>query len=159
MVDCRSLTRREWADPAVTMWRGDLIGSESSVAGGITTAGVDLTDRVKLLAARDRWPGALEARIFSPEERDRLPLYDDAVFCAAFGLKESVIKVLGGLPKGAGFQDIRLDRTDRGWGVSLRGHLAVFGAATPSGSMICDALEWPDLPPVAWAAATTGTGD
>ena len=52
------------------------------------------------------------------------------------GVKESVIKVLGGLPKGAGFQDIRLDRTDRGWGVSLRGHLAVFGAATPSGSIV-----------------------
>jgi phosphopantetheinyl transferase (holo-ACP synthase) len=156
MVDRRSLTRRESLDPAVTMWRGALIGSVSSVAGGITTAGVDLTDRAKLLAARDRWQGALEARIFSPQERDGLPLYDDAVFCAAFGLKESVIKVLGGLPKGAGFHDIRLDRTGRGWRVSLRGHLAVFGAAAPSGSMVGDALEWPDLPPLAWAAATCG---
>ncbi len=159
MVDRRSLTRRESVDPAVTMWRGALIGSESSVAGGITTAGVDLTDRAKLLAARDRWRGALEARVFSPEERDRLPLYDDAVFCAAFGLKESVIKVLGGLPKGANFQDILLDRTDRGWGVSLRGHLAMFGAATLSGSMVCHAIESPEMPPLAWAAATTGTGD
>ena len=158
MVEHRSLSRRQSVDPAVTMWRGALIGSESSATGGITTAGVDLTDRAKLLAARDRWQGALEARVFSPEEQDRLPLHDDAVFCAAFGLKESVIKVLGGLPKGAGFQDIRLDRTDRGWGVSLRGHLAVFGAATPSGSMVCDAREWPGLPPMAWAAATTGTG-
>ncbi len=127
MVDRRSLTRRESADPALTMWRGALIGSElPSVTGGIRTAGVDLTDRAKLVAARHRWKGALEARIFSAEERDRLQLDDDAVFCAAFGIKESVIKVLGGLPRGAGFQDIRLDRTDLGWGVGLRGRAAVF---------------------------------
>jgi len=103
-----------------------------------------------------RYPDAVRAALSGLDHEQ--VLYDDAVFCAAFGLKESVIKVLGGLPKGANFQDIRLDRTDRGWGVSLRGHLAVFGAATLSGSMVCDAIESPEMPPLAWAAATTGTG-
>ena len=158
MVDRVSLTPRGSADPAMTLWRGALIGSDGwSVTGGITAAGIDLTDRAKLLAARARWRGALEARIFSPEERDRLPLHDDAVFCAAFGIKESVIKVLGGLPKGTGFADIQLDRTERGWGVRFRGQQTDFGDATPSGSIVCGAGEWPDLPPLAWAAATTGT--
>lgn len=155
MVDRMPLTLRESADPAVTMWRGALIGSESSgLTGGLTTAGVDLTDRAKLLAARARWKGALEARIFTPDERDSLPLHDDAVFCAAFGIKESVIKVLGGLPKGTGFQDIQLDRTDLRWGVRLCGRRAAFGDATPPGSIVCDAQQWPEMPPVAWAAAT-----
>ena len=157
--DRRSLTRPESADPALTMWRGALVGSElPSVTGGIRTAGVDLTDRAKLVAARHRWKGALEARIFSAEERDRLQLDDDAVFCAAFGIKESVIKVLGGLPRGAGFQDIHLDRTDLGWGVGLRGRAAASGAATSVGPMVCDAREWPGMPPLAWAAATARSG-
>ena len=155
MVDRLSLTRRESADPAVTMWRGPLTGSDlPGIAAGITTAGMDLTDRAKLLAARDRWKGALEARIFSPEERDRLPLHDDAVFCAAFGIKESVIKILGGLPRGAGFSDIQLDRTESRLGRPAP-RAAVFGDATPRGSMVCDALEWPGMPSVAWAAAMT----
>ena len=159
MVDRLPLILRESADPALTMWRGALIGSAgSSVTGDITTAGIDLTDRAKLLAARARWKGALEARIFSPEERDGLPLHDDAVFCAAFGIKESVIKVLGGLPKGVGFSDIRVARTGVGWGVTLRERAAVSGAATPAVAMVCDAREWPEMPPLAWAAATTPSG-
>jgi hypothetical protein len=140
------------ADPSVG-WSGsfDLAGW-GAADGPIIAAGLDLVDVGKLSVARARWAGRLEARLFSPAERDALGA-DDALIGVAFGIKESVIKLLGGLPPGAGFHDIQLERTGSGWLVELRGGVAR-SDRTATETLVAGSVHPDGLPPVVWAAAT-----
>lgn len=117
----------------------------------IAAAGVDLVDAAKLSAARARWSGRLEDRLFTARERAALGV-DDAVVAVAFGIKESVIKLLGGLPPGGRFHDIEVERTDTGWLVGLHGGLAS-AESTAGQTLVVGSLQPAGLPPVVWAAA------
>jgi holo-[acyl-carrier protein] synthase len=122
----------------------------------ITAAGLDLVDVTKLSSARTRWSGRLEARLFTARERATLA-DDDSLVNLAFGIKESVIKLLGGLPPGGGFHDIELARTDSGWHVGLHGRLAPSDRATTQ-TVIAGSVHPGGLPPLVWAAMIESSG-
>jgi phosphopantetheinyl transferase (holo-ACP synthase) len=75
----------------------------------IRAAGVDLCDVDRLRLAVDRTGPALARRVFTAEERGACADGSDPTAAAIlFGIKESVIKLVGGLQPGTGFRDIRI---------------------------------------------------
>jgi phosphopantetheinyl transferase (holo-ACP synthase) len=120
----------------------------------------------KLAEARARWSGRLEDRLFSARERSGLKRSglkwsglgaEDAGIAVAFGIKESVIKLLGGLPPGSRFHDIEVERTEEGWRVGLHAGLASAEAAAGR-TLVTGSLAPAGLPPLVWAAALESDG-
>ncbi|WP_043262976.1 4'-phosphopantetheinyl transferase superfamily protein [Streptomyces sp. CT34] len=85
-----------------------------SVPAAVHSAGVDLVDlrRWELAVARTR--GQLLRRVFDASEREAAERAADGTWTPerilghAFGVKEGVVKALGGLPPGARLCDIRV---------------------------------------------------
>ncbi|MFB6723857.1 4'-phosphopantetheinyl transferase superfamily protein [Kribbella sp. NPDC056345] len=127
-------------------------------AGRLRGAGVDLLDQQRFaLAARRTGPAWLR-RIFDTTEWDAEQLPGTAELtrlARLFGIKECVVKVVGGLPAGACYRDIIVGRADIDGvrPIGLRGELAndrvvLTGGVLPAG----DALG-PELA-LCWAVAT-----
>lgn len=74
------------------------------------TAGVDLTDALRIRSALDHFGSRLVGRLCGPGERAVLLRYDEQVLgwgvALAFGLKEAVIKAARGFAPGGRFTDI-----------------------------------------------------
>ncbi|MEU4602588.1 hypothetical protein AB0F43_06385 [Kribbella sp. NPDC023972] len=140
-------------------------------AGRLRGAGVDLLDQQRFaLAARRTGPAWLRrifddtewaaAAVVPSTECEQLPgTADLARLARLFGIKECVVKVVGGLPAGARYRDIVVAQagTDGVRPIDVRGELArwadehrvvLTGGVLPSG----DALG-PDLD-LCWAVAT-----
>lgn len=140
-------------------------------AGGLRGAGVDLLDQQRFaLAARRTGPAWLRrifgdtewaaAAVAPPSECEQLPgTAELARLARLFGIKECVVKVVGGLPAGARYPDIVVAQAgaDGIRPIGVRGELArwadehgvvLSGGVLPAG----DALG-PDLD-LCWAVAT-----
>lgn len=76
----------------------------------VRAAGLDVVDVDRLaLAVRRSGPRLLD-RLF--DDRERAACADGqhaAIMAGLFGIKESVVKVLGGLPRGASYRDVSID--------------------------------------------------
>jgi phosphopantetheinyl transferase (holo-ACP synthase) len=119
-------------------------------------AGVDLCDAGRLGLAVARTGPALARRVFDDRERAACTGgADPAKTALLFGVKESVIKLVGGLPSGAALRDIRIGVDDSGdLPVTLSGGLAGWAAAHPV-EIVAGGLPLPDLGVVlCWALAT-----
>lgn len=85
--------------------------------GRVRAAGVDLLDVRRWELAAQRCGEWLERRVCSPAERAGLPT-DPAErlhqFGYLFSIKESVLKAIGGIPRGARFPDMSVSRPRRG---------------------------------------------
>jgi holo-[acyl-carrier protein] synthase len=83
----------------------------------VRAAGVDLLDVRRWELAWRRCGEWLERRVCSPAERAALPV-DPALRLHQFGLlfsiKESALKAIGGIPRGARFPDITVGPPERG---------------------------------------------
>ncbi|GAA2828471.1 hypothetical protein [Kribbella solani] len=90
--------------------------------GRLLGAGVDLLDQQRFALAARRVGPAWPHRIFDETERAAEP----AELARLFGIKECVIKIVGGLPVGAGYRDIVVATTggDGARPIRLRGELA-----------------------------------
>jgi holo-[acyl-carrier protein] synthase len=80
---------------------------------GIRSAGVDLGDTDRFELAVTRSGGEILHRVFDDGERQAVEgcsegITDITRFTALFSMKESVVKVLGGLPRGSRYRDISL---------------------------------------------------
>lgn len=81
----------------------------SAIAGSeIRAGGIDLVDLARLSRAVRRSGTPLIQRVLLPAEQELVDAADGAAFGALFGIKESVIKAVGGLPRGSGFHDIEV---------------------------------------------------
>jgi hypothetical protein len=109
----------------------DVIG----VRGSVRAAGVDLCDADRLRLAVERTGPALARRVFTAEERSACADGADPTATAIlFGIKESVIKLIGGLPAGTGFRDIRIGvGCDLNGPTGLNGPTALNGPNGPAG--------------------------
>lgn len=74
---------------------------------GVCGAGLDLVDVDRLQLAVDRSGPALARRLFDPDEREACGDGRDRHLTAGlFGIKESVVKILGGLSPGQRYADM-----------------------------------------------------
>jgi phosphopantetheinyl transferase (holo-ACP synthase) len=87
----------------------DLPGDTVPVGCDVIYAGVDLVDEKHLEQALQRWGRQLHRRIFAASERAAGT--DPGTAAGLFGIKESVVKLAGGLPTGGRLMDIALDRS------------------------------------------------
>ncbi|MFC9694236.1 hypothetical protein ACFTSF_37170 [Kribbella sp. NPDC056951] len=125
-------------------------------AGRIRGAGVDLLDHQRFALAARRTGPAWWRRIFDDNE----VAAESAVSLAQlFGIKESVVKVVGGLPAGSRYRDIIVGRAgaDGVRPIELRGGLArwsdehgvvLTGGVLPAGDALGPELD------LCWAVAT-----
>src|SRR2546423_8390633 len=114
------------------VWHSEPIDFVIDVPQGrrIRAAGVDLCDAGKLGRAVARTDGGLARRVFGDRERAACAGGADPTATALlFGVKESVIKLLGGLPAGPGVRDIQ-GQDSRG---TLTGGAPRRGPARPPG--------------------------
>jgi phosphopantetheine--protein transferase-like protein len=102
----------------------------------VEAAGVDLVDVHRLARAIDRSGHRLVRRLFDAHEQEVCAAGQDRDATAAlFGIKESVVKVVGGLSTGARYADISIgpvgnDIDNSAWlRVQLRGELARWAEA------------------------------
>jgi phosphopantetheine--protein transferase-like protein len=102
----------------------------------VLAAGVDLVDIDRLALAIERSGDRLVRRLFDADERDACAAGEDRQATAGlFGIKEAVVKVVGGLSDGARYADISIGATGNGidnpaWhSVELRGELARWAEA------------------------------
>ena len=92
------------------------------VGHDIIYAGVDLVDERRLEQAFQRCGTGLERRVFAASERAAGT--DPGTAAGLFGIKESVVKLAGGLPTGGRLMDIALDQSGSSGGlVRLTGAL------------------------------------
>lgn len=122
---------------------------------GVHSGGVDLVDVDRLGLAVTRSGSPLLRRLFDADERGACA--DGARPAAAaglFGIKESVVKVLGGLPRGAGYRDmsIGVDAGGAHLPVRLSGELARW-ADLHRVEVIGGSAPRPDGVVVSWALA------
>ncbi|HEX2418832.1 MAG TPA: 4'-phosphopantetheinyl transferase superfamily protein [Micromonosporaceae bacterium] len=125
--------------PSEVALRAALIGPDHVPAPPdrpIESAGVDLADADRLARAIDRSGDRLVRRLFHAHEREVCADGQDRDTTAAlFGIKESVVKVVGGLSSGARYIDISIgppgkDLDNPPWlPVQLRGELARWAQA------------------------------
>ena len=109
--------------------------------GPVLSAGVDLVDTGRLADALDRYGERLRRRVFG----------DSPASADAFGVKESVIKAMGGLAAGGRLADIdvRPDGTVRlhgalaPWARTHQARLVGGAVGLPSGLMLTWALALP----------------
>jgi phosphopantetheinyl transferase (holo-ACP synthase) len=138
------------------VWQSEPTGLVIDAPPGrrVSAAGVDLCDAGKLGRAVARTGAGLAERVF--DERERAACAGGADLAATallFGVKESVIKLVGGLPSGAAFRDIRIGDSWR-LPVTLTGGLAGWAATHPV-EIVAGGRPLPDLDVVlCWALAT-----
>lgn len=74
----------------------------------VASAGLDVTDIVRLAATRQRVGAALLDRLCSESESQAVLTASDPddALALAFGLKEAAIKAAGGMPSGGRFKDV-----------------------------------------------------
>ncbi|GAA0595554.1 hypothetical protein GCM10010394_26310 [Streptomyces crystallinus] len=128
----------------------------------VHAAGIDLVDLCRWDLAVARTKGELLQRVFTLAERRAAEDGADAdtphqrLLGKAFGVKEGVVKAVGGLPKGAAFKDIEVEVApgEPAWPVRLHGELERW--ATERGvEMVGGAHDIGDDMAAAWAAART----
>lgn len=102
----------------------------------VLAAGVDLVDADRLRRAVERSGERLVRRLFDTDERAACAAGEDRQATAGlFGIKESVVKVVGGLSDGARYADMSIGALGNGidspaWlPVRLRGELARWAEA------------------------------
>jgi len=139
------------------VWQSEPIDLLIDIPAGrrVCAAGVDLCDAPKLARAVARTGPGLVRRVF--DEREQAACADGADPAATallFGIKESVIKLVGGLPAGGAFHDIRIGVDEPALPVTLTGGLAGWAAAHPAG-IVAGGRPLPDPGVVlCWALAT-----
>jgi phosphopantetheine--protein transferase-like protein len=126
---------------------------------GIRSAGVDLADERRMRTAVARRGQDIIRRIFTESERAEMSADAQARFAeltAMFGVKESVVKLLGGLPHGSRYQDIVVSPLTPGRvsSVRLRGVLAGW-ADEREVVLVAAAVPVAEHLALAWAAALT----
>jgi holo-[acyl-carrier protein] synthase len=156
---------------------GSLFMNDSiAVPGRVCSAGVDIVDLARFERGLRRSGPAFVHRVFDRSECAAVGVIDDcaddaddgvldstrvAALARIFGIKESVVKVAGGLPTGARYRDVvvgstgteltRMDAIARSASVQLRGELARwaerFGVTVTGGVRAFGDVE------VCWAAA------
>ncbi|MGW1052741.1 4'-phosphopantetheinyl transferase superfamily protein [Streptomyces sp. NPDC002521] len=137
------------------------------VPAAVHSAGVDLVDLCRWDLAVARTQGELLRRIFDPSEREAAERAADGtrtperILGQAFGVKEGVVKALGGLPPGARFTDIRVGITadepePAGWPVRLHGTPADW-AECHQVELTAGTRELGDDMALAWAVAHPAT--
>ena len=122
---------------------------------GVHSGGVDLVDVDRLGLAVIRSGPPLLRRLFDADERGACA--DGAQPAAAaglFGIKESVVKVVGGLPRGASYRDVSIGVGTDGahLPVRLSGELARWADAHRV-EVIAGSAPRPNGVVVAWALA------
>ena len=135
-IDARGRPHGPLATPA-RGWQLDLGGAGSGGAvtlldpagAGIHSAGVDLVEVARIRRAILRSGEPFVRRVFGERERaavSREPDQRIAELAALFGVKESVVKAMGGMPLGGNYADICVDVPDSGSAraVRLTGELA-----------------------------------
>jgi phosphopantetheinyl transferase (holo-ACP synthase) len=140
-------------------------------AGQLWGAGVDVIDHDRFALALRRTGPALVRRVFDDTERSGTDWSRDGDELTRlgrlFGIKESVIKIAGGLPAGAGYRSIVVGEPgdDGIRTIELRDALArwarheqvkLVGGVLPAGRMLPTGTPHLDL---CWAAATCGETD
>src|SRR5436190_5549674 len=94
---------------------GGLIGLSGGAAGGspgVRAAGVDLVDVARFRRAVERSGEPFVRRVFAEQERAAVSTDADrrvVELAAMFGVKESVVKAIGGMPLGGSYADIRVE--------------------------------------------------
>lgn len=93
-------------------WRGLLpVEFDDAATHEVHSIGVDLVDAGHLAAVVERSGQRFHARVLSAQERARPgldPVGDVSGLGTYFGMKESVVKALGGLPRGGAYTDITI---------------------------------------------------
>ncbi|MFG2142995.1 4'-phosphopantetheinyl transferase superfamily protein [Streptomyces sp. NPDC048696] len=133
----------------------------TAMPSAVHSAGIDLVDLCRWDLAVARTKGELLQRVFSEAERTaaRHTAADGATspertLGRAFGVKEGVVKAVGGLPPGACLKDIQVEIApgEQPWPVRLHGELGHW-AARHDVEMVGGAHELGDDMAAAWAAA------
>jgi holo-[acyl-carrier protein] synthase len=136
-----------------------VVGNPGGAA--VRAAGVDLLDVRRWELAWQRCGEWLERRVCSPSERAALPR-DPALRLHQFGLlfsiKESTLKAIGGIPRGARFTDITVSPPARGQvsRVALTGETARRAGALGV-ELVAGALPVRDGLALSWALATASS--
>lgn len=128
----------------------------------VHAAGIDLVDLCRWDLAVARTKGELLQRVFTLAERRTAEDHADAdtppqrLLGKAFGVKEGVVKAVGGLPMDAAFKDIEVEVApgETTWPVRLHGELGHW-AADRGVEMVGGAHDLGDDMAAAWAAART----
>jgi len=133
-----------------------VIGNPGGAA--VRAAGVDLLDVRRWELASQRCGEWLERRVCSPAERawlSRDPAMRLYQFGLLFSIKESVLKAIGGIPRGGRFPDITVSPPQRGQvsRVALTGETARRAGALGVG-LVAGALPIRDGLTLSWALAT-----
>jgi holo-[acyl-carrier protein] synthase len=79
---------------------------------GVQSAGVDLVDVARFRRAVERSGEPFVRRVFAEQERAAVSTDADrrvVELAALFGVKESVVKAIGGMPRGGSYADIRVE--------------------------------------------------
>ncbi|WP_371656306.1 MULTISPECIES: 4'-phosphopantetheinyl transferase superfamily protein [unclassified Streptomyces] len=134
----------------------------ASMPRDVHSAGLDLVDLCRWDLAVARTKGELLQRVFTLAERRAAESRaapgtpHERLLGQAFGVKEGVIKAVGGLPMDTGFKDIEVDAVpgQAAWPVRLHGELERW-AADHSVEMVGGAHELGDDMAAAWAVART----
>ncbi|WP_369373339.1 4'-phosphopantetheinyl transferase superfamily protein [Streptomyces sp. cg36] len=132
----------------------------AAIPSDVHSAGIDLVDQCRWDLAVARTKGELLQRVFSLAERRGADRAADAattsgrLLAQAFGVKEGVVKAVGGLPPGACLKDIQVDVTPAGrpWPVRLHGELGRW-ARRHEVEMVGGAQDLGDGMSAAWAVA------
>jgi holo-[acyl-carrier protein] synthase len=108
---------------------GGTITLVECAAAGVHSAGVDLVDVARIRRAVIRSGEPFVRRVFGERERAAVSRDPDrriAELAALFGVKESVVKAMGGMPLGGNYADICVEAAAGGsaWTVRLSGELA-----------------------------------
>ncbi|AYG78681.1 hypothetical protein DWB77_00789 [Streptomyces hundungensis] len=134
----------------------------ASMPQDVHSAGIDLVDLCRWDLAVARTKGELLQRVFTLAERRAAEDGADAdtprerLLGKAFGVKEGVVKAVGGLPFGAAFKDIEVEVApgETAWPVRLHGELGRW-AADHDVEVVGGAHDLGDDMAAAWAAART----
>jgi holo-[acyl-carrier protein] synthase len=84
---------------------------ENDTSYAIHAGGIDLVDMDRFSEVSERFGSGLIGRVLSESEWTRMPPEGPDTHrhvAAFFGMKESTVKVLGGLPSGGSLTDIRI---------------------------------------------------
>lgn len=171
-IRARDLGTVAWED-GFAATAGEVLTLTRAPAGQLWGAGVDVIDHDRFALAIRRTGPALLHRVFDDSERSGTDAPCDgsapelAWLGRLFGIKESVVKVAGGLPAGGGYRDIVVGEAgdDGVRTIELRGELArwaglhqvtLIGGVLPAGRVLPTGDPSTPHLDLCWAAATCG---